>query len=276
MTWPAGRHPDGTEAFTRARSRPPSLPGRASSAALGGGSTWRPARTPLCSRSSAVIGELTDARLRRLEQKPNSAATSPSPCSGNSAGAAPLRESSNRKLSPCGGGRTPVDEPGFPGDHHPIPGHHHRGRQHRHGDSVTTTCHAFAPGGDVAVGNNFFSRHRLYTSSTSSSTKPRCTPRTGSNVPLTPGSYLPIATRQVTPAGVVRGLSGQVRDRTYLGSQQVGEADRQSRPRHQRVRLLGHRGVLARHDRPTQPVVPASRGAALRPGALPAGRRCRR
>ena len=222
MTWPAGRHPDGTEA-----PYPPAPAALAAGPVPVGRARWR---FYLATRSyaalqwsSAVIGELTDARSRRLEQKLNSAATLTFTLPGNSAGAAQLRELEQEVIAVRWREDAGRDEPVFRGiitqSQDTIT---------EDANTVTVTCHDhFAMLSRRVVtspwGNNFTGTdqdnivYQLVDQSTLHA-------KTGSNVPLTPGSYLPLATRQVTPAGGIRGLSGQVRDRTYLGSQQVGEA----------------------------------------------------
>jgi hypothetical protein len=167
-----------------------------------------------------IIAELTDARGRQLVQAWNTPATLTFTLDGRSDAAALVEELEHDVVAWRWDDQTGSDIAVFRGV---IAQSEDQVSEDQH--VVTYTCHDYA-----AV-----LQRRLLTATYTVTARDQdlivgdllglaSTVHTSSGTALTPASYLPLALAAVTPAGAPRGLSGQNRDRTYYGSQNIGQA----------------------------------------------------
>ncbi len=169
---------------------------------------------------STIIAELPDARGRQLVQAWNTPATMTFTLDGRSPAAALVEELQHDVVAWRWDDQTGSDIAVFRGV---IAQSEDQINEDAH--TVTYTCHDYA-----AV-----LQRRLLTATYTVTARDQdlivgdllglaSSAHTSSGTALTPASYLPLALTAVTPAGVLRGLSGRTRDRTYYGSQNIGAA----------------------------------------------------
>ena len=170
--------------------------------------------------ASTIIAELSDARGRQLVQAWNTPATLTFTLDGHAQSAALVHELLHDVVAWRWDDQTGLEQPVFRGV---ITQSEDQLDEQSH--TVTYTCHDYAGllarrlltatysvvgrDQDLVVAD-------LLAASTSASTS--------SGTALTPASYLPLSLQTVTGSGSLRGLSGQLRDRTYYGSQNVATA----------------------------------------------------
>jgi hypothetical protein len=168
-----------------------------------------------------MLTELPDARSRRLEQQINAPATFTFTLDGQSPAAAVIRELMTDVVAWRWDEATGKDVPYF------------RGIVAQSQDSlseqvhtVTFTCHDYL----AMLARRVVTKTVTYTNYEQDrlvqdliGRASTVTDTTGL-VPFSPGSYLPIVGHPFDPNGIERGPSGQMRDRTYVGSTQYGTA----------------------------------------------------
>lgn len=170
--------------------------------------------------NSTIIAELADARGRRLDQAWNTPATLTFTLDGRADTAALVAELLHDVVAWRWDDQTGLEQPVFRG---PITQSEDQLTADSH--TVTYTCHDYAA----------LLTRRLLTSTYTVTGRDQddvvadllaaaVAARTSSGTALTPASYLPVSLFTAAPAGTLRGFSGQLRDRTYYGSQNVGQA----------------------------------------------------
>lgn len=170
------------------------------------------------------IGELVDARSRRLEQAWNSPANLTFTIDGRSQSALAIRELQHEVIAWRWNDDTGADVAMF---HGPICQTEDELTEQAH--TVNVTCHDYlamlsrryltspAPLVFTQIDQETIAAN-LVNAVTQNAT-------TGAGVALTPGSLLPISVNRFNPDGSSRNQnSGQLRDRTYFGSQEVLQA----------------------------------------------------
>jgi len=170
--------------------------------------------------AQTLIAELVDARGRRLDQVWNTPAALTFTLDGRSQSAGLVQELLHDVVAWRWDDQVGSDIPVFRG---PITQSEDQITTEAH--TVTYTCHDYA----AVLGR------RLVTATYSVTGRDQdlivgdllglaSSASTSSGTSLTPASFLPVSLLAVTPAGVLRGLSGQLRNRTYYGSQNIGTA----------------------------------------------------
>ena len=220
MTWPAGRAPDGSEAVGLGASPfaaepAPVPPGRG---------RWRlhlQARQFGPALRSAPIAELSSARSRRIEQKYNAPAVLTFTLSGRSPEAAQLAELRSDVVATRWDEVSGRDVIVFRGI---VAQTEDQVSEQEH--TVTVTCHSYlkmlerrlltGPWSFTQLEQDTVVTFLLAVASSMSSS---------GGTPFGAGSYLPMVGVPVNPDGSPREvLSGQLRDRSYLGNQLLSEA----------------------------------------------------
>lgn len=170
------------------------------------------------------IGELISARSRRLEQAWNSPATLSFTLDGRSPNAAALRELAHEVIAWRWNDDTGADVAMF---HGPICQTEDQLTEQAH--TVNVVCHDYL----AMLGRRYLTSPTplVFTQvdqdqiAGSLIGRAHQSATTGSGTPLTPGSLLPITADRFNPDGTGRtSNSGQLRDRTYFGSQEIGQA----------------------------------------------------
>jgi hypothetical protein len=170
--------------------------------------------------ASTIIAELTDARARQLVQAWNTPATLTFTLDGHAPAAALIAELQHDVVAWRWDDQTGQEIAVFRG---PVTQSQDTLDEQSH--AVAYTCHDY-----VAM-----LQRRILTATYTVTGRDQdliagdllglaSSATTSAGASLSPASYLPMGLESVAPGGALRGLSGQLRDRTYYGSQNVGQA----------------------------------------------------
>ena len=170
--------------------------------------------------AQTIIAELADARSRQLTQAWNTPATLTFALDGHSQPAGLISELEHDVVAWRWDDLTGIEQPVFRG-----PVTHSEDQITEQSHVVTFTCHDY-----LAV-----LARRLLTATYTVTARDQdliagdllalaSSVSTSSGTSLSPQSFLPVNLFSANPNGTLRGLSGHTRDRTYYGSQNVGQA----------------------------------------------------
>lgn len=219
MTWPAGRSPNGLAAAGPAVSPPGTFP------VPSGRGRWR---LLLMARQFAAqafavsaVAELASARSRRLELTWNQPAKLSFTVDGRSDAAAAVVELQTDVLAQRWDDQTGADFAVFRGV---VAQSEDQLTEQEH--TVNFTCQSY----DAMLARRLFTTTYTVTQRDQDNIvvdflAAASAARSSAGASFAPGSYLPLVAQSVNPDGSNRaGLSGQLRDRTYLPSTEIGQS----------------------------------------------------
>ncbi len=222
VSWPQGRAPDGTEQVALGPVSLAAIP----TAVPPGRGRWRlhlQARQFGPAARSAPLAELTSARSRRLEQTYNAPAQLTFTLSGRSPEARALAELRSDVVATRWDETSGRDVDRLPRDRGADRGPDKRAGAHRHRHLSRLPQDAREPHAHRRLGD----RRRLDQDEIVADGRGGGVERspTSGGTSFGAGSYLPLVAARSTPtARPVPRLSGQLRDRAYLGNQKLDEA----------------------------------------------------
>jgi hypothetical protein len=172
--------------------------------------------------ASTIIAELGDARGRQIVQAWNTPATLTFTLDGHSPGAALIQELLHDVVAWRWDDQTGLEQPVFRG---PITQSEDQLTTEQH--TVTYICHDYA----ALLTRRLLTGLGPYTVTgrdqdliVADLLAAAIGAQSSSGVSFSPASFLPLSLLPVNPAGSLRGQSGALRNRTYYGSQNIGEA----------------------------------------------------